>query len=131
MRPRELASAQHPVQQPLAERPASRLLHVRRGSGEFQDQHFHDFPELLRPDDLLVLNKDYFDTSAVPDAMLKTVRPLLTMVGGRIEYLDPGLAREVAMQPAGIHPEQLISQIEKWESGVDTQGLDSTSNTDQ
>ena len=81
--------------------------------------------------DLVILNKDYFDENIVPDTMIKTVRPLMTMVGGKIEYMDPGLASELNMQPEGILPEQLIRQIHIWESGNDTQDLDSTSNTDQ
>lgn len=44
------------AQQPLADRAASRLLRLDRQTGEWQDQHFRDFPGLLRPDDLLVLN---------------------------------------------------------------------------
>ena len=44
------------AQEPLADRSSSRMLHLRRDSGELQDQRFTDFPELLRPDDLLVLN---------------------------------------------------------------------------
>lgn len=48
------------AQQPLADRAASRLLHVRREGSPaapgLQDLHFRDFPELLRQQDLLVLN---------------------------------------------------------------------------
>ncbi len=44
------------AQQPLADRAASRLLHLRRQTGEFRDTFFREFPDLLRPDDLLVLN---------------------------------------------------------------------------
>jgi len=44
------------AQEPLADRAGSRLLHVRRGKGAFEDRDFRDFPGLLRPDDLLVLN---------------------------------------------------------------------------
>ena len=56
------------AQEPLSDRAASRLLHInRRNGGEpgvparppnqsWQDRKFRDFPELLRPDDLLVLN---------------------------------------------------------------------------
>lgn len=44
------------AQEPLADRSASRMLHLCRDSEELQDQCFTDFPELLRPDDLLVLN---------------------------------------------------------------------------
>ncbi len=44
------------AQQPLADRAASRLLHLERRTGCIQDRQFCDFPSLLRPDDLLVLN---------------------------------------------------------------------------
>ena len=44
------------AQQPLADRSASRLLHVHRGSDRLEDSSFRQFPDLLRPDDLLVFN---------------------------------------------------------------------------
>lgn len=44
------------AKEPLQERAASRLLHLRRDSGTFQDRHFRDFPDLLRRDDLVVFN---------------------------------------------------------------------------
>ena len=44
------------AQAPLADRAASRLLHVDRGRELLEDRTFRDFPELLRPDDLLVFN---------------------------------------------------------------------------
>ncbi|MFZ0955157.1 MAG: tRNA preQ1(34) S-adenosylmethionine ribosyltransferase-isomerase QueA [Candidatus Sulfotelmatobacter sp.] len=44
------------AQAPLADRSASRLLHVERSTGQLSDRGFRDFPGLLRPDDLLVLN---------------------------------------------------------------------------
>ncbi len=42
--------------EPLADRAASRLLHLERSSGAFRDHKFRDFPGLLRNDDLLVFN---------------------------------------------------------------------------
>lgn len=42
------------AQTPLSERSASRLLYVQRET--LQDASFSDFPDLLRPDDLLVFN---------------------------------------------------------------------------
>lgn len=42
------------AQAPLAERSASRLLHVRQQA--LDDRHFRDLPELLTPGDLLVMN---------------------------------------------------------------------------
>jgi S-adenosylmethionine:tRNA ribosyltransferase-isomerase len=44
------------AQEPLADRAASRLLHLVRETGEYQDLFFRDLPLLLRPEDLLVLN---------------------------------------------------------------------------
>ncbi|HEU5403414.1 MAG TPA: tRNA preQ1(34) S-adenosylmethionine ribosyltransferase-isomerase QueA [Terriglobales bacterium] len=44
------------AQQPLADRASSRLLHLDRNSGELRDSIFLEFPSLLRPGDLLVLN---------------------------------------------------------------------------
>ena len=44
------------AQEPLSDRAASRLLHLNRRSGHLRDANFRDFPDLLRPDDLLVFN---------------------------------------------------------------------------
>lgn len=44
------------AQRPLAERDASKMLLLDRKSGAWEDRHFHDFPELLRGDELIVVN---------------------------------------------------------------------------
>jgi S-adenosylmethionine:tRNA ribosyltransferase-isomerase len=44
------------AQEPLADRAASRLLCLDCGSGELRDASFREFPDLLRPNDLVVLN---------------------------------------------------------------------------
>ena len=44
------------AQEPLPDRAASRLLHVNRRDGTFRDSWFRGFPDLLRPDDLVVFN---------------------------------------------------------------------------
>ena len=44
------------AQAPLADRAASRMLRLERHSGNFRDLCFRDFPELLRPGDLVVFN---------------------------------------------------------------------------
>jgi S-adenosylmethionine:tRNA ribosyltransferase-isomerase len=44
------------AQQALADRAAARMLHLERASGAWRDRAFREFPDLLRPDDLLVLN---------------------------------------------------------------------------
>ncbi len=55
--PEELIAAR-----PLAERSASRMLVVHKDSGMIEHRMFRDFPDYLRPDDLLVLN----DTKVIP-----------------------------------------------------------------
>lgn len=47
---------------PLAERASSRMLVVHKDSGVIEHRMFRDFPDYLRPDDLLVLN----DTKVIP-----------------------------------------------------------------
>jgi S-adenosylmethionine:tRNA ribosyltransferase-isomerase len=49
--PRELIA-----QEPLADRAASRMLVLNRHAGEFHDESFRNFPEHLKPGDVLVLN---------------------------------------------------------------------------
>jgi S-adenosylmethionine:tRNA ribosyltransferase-isomerase len=44
------------AQEPLADRAGSRMLHLERRLGTQQDRIFREFPDLLRSDDLLVLN---------------------------------------------------------------------------
>ncbi len=50
------------AQEPLADRAASRLLHMQRASGTMIDGLFRDLPGLLRPDDLVIFN----DTRVFP-----------------------------------------------------------------
>ncbi|MGO8719749.1 MAG: tRNA preQ1(34) S-adenosylmethionine ribosyltransferase-isomerase QueA [Acidobacteriaceae bacterium] len=50
------------AQQPLQDRAASRLLAFDRATGSVQHSFFRQFPQLLRPGDLLVLN----DTRVLP-----------------------------------------------------------------
>ena len=44
------------AQEPLSDRSSSKLLQLNRGTGELRDSKFSEFPELLRPDDLVVFN---------------------------------------------------------------------------
>jgi S-adenosylmethionine:tRNA ribosyltransferase-isomerase len=50
------------AQEPLAARDSSRMLHLRRASGQYSDRQFRDLPDLLQPGDLLVFN----DTRVFP-----------------------------------------------------------------
>jgi len=49
-------AAERIAQEPLADRAGARLLHLDRQAGNWRDRSFRDFPDLLRPDDLLVVN---------------------------------------------------------------------------
>jgi len=44
------------AQQPLPDRAASKLLHLSAATGHFEDRRFIEFPDLLRPDDLVAFN---------------------------------------------------------------------------
>jgi S-adenosylmethionine:tRNA ribosyltransferase-isomerase len=44
------------AQEPSPDRAASRMLHLNRSRGQWEDRLFREFPALLRPGDLLVLN---------------------------------------------------------------------------
>ncbi|HYM74676.1 MAG TPA: tRNA preQ1(34) S-adenosylmethionine ribosyltransferase-isomerase QueA [Candidatus Dormibacteraeota bacterium] len=44
------------AQEPLPDRAGSRLLHLSASTGCLQDRNFREFPDLLRPNDLVVFN---------------------------------------------------------------------------
>jgi S-adenosylmethionine:tRNA ribosyltransferase-isomerase len=44
------------AQHPLPDRASSRLVHLSKSTGSFEDRRFGDFPSLLRPGDLVVFN---------------------------------------------------------------------------
>jgi S-adenosylmethionine:tRNA ribosyltransferase-isomerase len=66
------------AQHPPVERTGARLLHLHTDSGSVSDQRFTDFVQLLRPNDLLVLN----DTRVIP-ARVFGAKP----TGGQVEIL--------------------------------------------
>ncbi|HKM49159.1 MAG TPA: tRNA preQ1(34) S-adenosylmethionine ribosyltransferase-isomerase QueA [Terriglobales bacterium] len=97
------------AQEPLPDRSASRLLHLHRlpegGQGQtWDDRKFRDFPDLLRPDDLLVVN----NTRVFPARLYgrrrgQRAQPLSPhnpaardFLGGRIEVL---LTRQITDDP--------------------------------
>ncbi|MGA7107476.1 MAG: tRNA preQ1(34) S-adenosylmethionine ribosyltransferase-isomerase QueA [Terracidiphilus sp.] len=73
------------AQQPPAERGQSRMLVMDRQTGDFRDAHFSEFPSLLRPGDLLVLN----DSRVIPARLFarRTVRREKEKPTGRIEVM--------------------------------------------
>jgi len=101
------------AQEPLADRAGSRLLHLNRRNlnrlnndrpGSWQDRRFREFPELLRSDDLLVLNNTrvfparlYGHRSGQRAQPLSPHNPAARdFLRGRIEVL---LTRQVAEDP--------------------------------
>jgi len=79
------------AQEPPPERGQSRMLVVNRASGELRDACFADFPSLLKPGDLLVLN----DSRVIP-ARLYARR---TVIRDRQE--PTGLVEVLLTEPAG------------------------------
>ena len=73
------------AQQPPEQRGQSRMLVVNRATGEFRDSHFSEFPSLLRPGDLLVLN----DSRVIPARLYarRTLRREKEKPTGRIEVM--------------------------------------------
>ena len=73
------------AQQPPAERGASRMLVMDRKAGDLRDAQFAEFPSLLNPGDLLVLN----ETRVIPARLFarRTLRREREKPTGRIEVL--------------------------------------------
>jgi S-adenosylmethionine:tRNA ribosyltransferase-isomerase len=73
------------AQQPPAERGASRMLVVDRATGALRDSNFSEFPNLLEPGDLLVLN----DSRVIPARLYarRTLRREKERPTGRIEVM--------------------------------------------
>lgn len=66
------------AQKPLAERGASRLLHISDATGSTLDRTFSDIEHILEPNDLLVFN----DTRVIPARLFGS-----KATGGKIEVL--------------------------------------------
>lgn len=73
------------AQQPPAERGQSRMLVMDRATGALRDSHFSEFPSLLQPGDLLVLN----DSRVIPARLYarRTLRRERETPTGRIEVM--------------------------------------------
>ncbi len=116
--PPELIAAE-----PLADRAASRMLHLECGSGRVEDRAFREFPELLRPDDLLVFN----NTKVLPARLFghrsgsrAQHQPALqnpaarNFLQGEVEVL---LTRQLSEQPleweALVHPGRKLGMGER------------------
>lgn len=76
------------AQQPPEIRGTSRMLHLDRSTGTYEDQNFADLPSILRPGDLLILN----DSRVLPARLFATRAGLHTQHNspnptGQIEVL--------------------------------------------
>lgn len=97
--PKELIAGE-----PLADRAASRLLHLGRSSAKLRDLRFLEFPDLLRSDDLLVFNNTkvfparlYGRRSGLKAQSLSRRNPAAReFLQGEIEVL---LTRQASKQP--------------------------------
>ena len=93
------------AQEPLADRAASRLLRLERDSGTLRDGLFREFPDLLRSDDLVVLNNTqvfparlYGRRSGAKAQPLSPRNPAArSFLHGRIEVL---LTRQISEEPS-------------------------------
>jgi S-adenosylmethionine:tRNA ribosyltransferase-isomerase len=92
------------AQEPLAARDSSRMLHLKRGSGQYEDGRFRDLPELLRPDDVVIFNNTrvfparlYGRRAGVRAQAVSQRNPAAhDFLHGRIEVL---LTRQLSSQP--------------------------------
>jgi S-adenosylmethionine:tRNA ribosyltransferase-isomerase len=92
------------AQEPLPERGASRLLHLERSTGRTYDRMFSDFPELLRPNDVVVFNNTrvfparlYGRRRGVRAQQLSRHNPASrSFLKGRVEVL---LVRQLSREP--------------------------------
>jgi S-adenosylmethionine:tRNA ribosyltransferase-isomerase len=79
------------AQQPFPNRADSRLLRLNRTSAIFTDCRFRDFPQMLRPDDLVVFN----NTRVFPARLFgRKTSPAASL--GKIEVL---LTRQISAEP--------------------------------
>jgi S-adenosylmethionine:tRNA ribosyltransferase-isomerase len=92
------------AQEPLRDRASSRLLRLDRSSGELKDAAFRDFPEMLRPSDLVVFNNTkvfparlYGQRSGVKAQPVSAQNPAAkNFLKGQVEVL---LTRQVSQEP--------------------------------
>ena len=106
------------AQQPPAERGQSRMLVMNRATGALRDASFAEFPALLHPGDLLVLN----DTRVIPARLYarRTLRREREKPTGRIEVMltepvAPGmLGAPVILSEAQRSRRTCVSSSAEW-----------------
>lgn len=120
------------AQEPLPERDASRLLVLDRRTGGVAHHHFRTLPELLRPDDVLVVN----DSKVIPArlhghkatggrAEVLLIRPLGT--GDWLAMTRPGLAIGGRVTVAGAGRRLTVEALAVGDDGLRTVRLEADS----
>src|ERR1019366_3696262 len=120
------------AQEPLSDRAAARLLHLSRSDDRLRDLVFRDFPQLLRPGDLLAFN----NTKVLPARLwghrsgsraqrLSTQNPATKdFLRGRVEVL---LTKQLSAYPpeweALVHPGRKLGLGERIYFGGDADEL--------
>jgi S-adenosylmethionine:tRNA ribosyltransferase-isomerase len=116
------------AQLPLSDRAASRMLHLHRATGQWYDRSFRDLADLLRPDDLLVLNNTrvfparlYGHRSGAKAQLVSPQNPAAReFLQGRVEVL---LTKQLSSAPnvweCLVHPGRKIGIGERLWFGPD------------
>ena len=116
------------AKQPLADRAAARMLHMERESGHMRDTGFRELPDLLRPDDLLVVNNTrvlparlYGHRSGSRAQHVSPSNPAAAQfLHGKVEVL---LTRQLSTEPnlweALVHPGRKLGIGERIYFGLD------------
>jgi S-adenosylmethionine:tRNA ribosyltransferase-isomerase len=99
------------AQQPLADRAASRLLRLARSPSLLEDRTFREFPELLRPDDLLVFN----NTKVLPARLFGHRSGSRAQ---RVSARNPAAANFLRGHVEVLLTKQLSAEPLKWEALV-------------
>jgi S-adenosylmethionine:tRNA ribosyltransferase-isomerase len=97
------------AQRPLAERDQSRMLELDRATGSFADRQFREFPELLRGDELIVLN----NTRVLPARLFGRRQSLNALAPGKN---NPERGEHLAAEVEVLLVRQIDS--ERWETLV-------------
>ncbi|MBI4442992.1 MAG: amidohydrolase family protein [Acidobacteria bacterium] len=63
--------------------------------------------------DFLILDKDYL---TIPVEQIPQIQPQMTVIGGKIQYLDSGFARQLGMEPVGY---QFPAGYQPWDRSAD------------
>jgi S-adenosylmethionine:tRNA ribosyltransferase-isomerase len=96
------------AQHPARPRDASRLMVLDRATGAVAHRRFRDLPDLLRPDDLLVVN----DTRVLPAALTARRATGARIEGCFLRVLDSGLWEVLLAGRGRIRPGENLTLVD-------------------